>query len=97
MLICKLILFLLYVDDCMILSGAEAVVNNKVILFSKLFKVTDKTPYGIIKGYFGCKVEQNKHRICLTQPVKFNGLLKNLELTMLRRNDRIHQPNQVVS
>lgn len=49
----KLILFLLYVDYCLITSGTEAAVNHEADKFAKLFKVTDKTPDGIIKEYVG--------------------------------------------
>ena len=76
----KLILFLLYVDNCLITSGIEEAVNHEAEEFAKLIETTNETPDGIIKEYVGCKVERNRHRICLTQPVKIQRFIDEFRI-----------------
>ena len=61
----KLIVFLLWVDDCLI-CGPQQFVQKEANEFSRLFDVTDETPDGNMTEYIGNKIERNDERIRLT-------------------------------
>ena len=65
----KLMMFLLWVDDCFI-TGPEKNVNEEAEAFGRLFTITDETPDNVLHEYVGCKIDRTKEYIKLTQPVK---------------------------
>ena len=65
----KLLLFLLWIDDCLII-GQEEHVTKEVKRFCTLYETTDKIPDGNLTEYVGCRVERTKSFIRLTQPTK---------------------------
>tara|TARA_B100000780_G_scaffold239015_1_gene180618 strand:- start:385 stop:4227 length:3843 start_codon:yes stop_codon:yes gene_type:complete len=67
----KLMMFLLWVDDCFI-TGPEKNVNEEAEAFGRLFTITDETPDNVLHEYVGCKIDRTKEYIKLTQPVKID-------------------------
>ena len=67
----KLVVFLLWVDDCLV-AGPEQLVTENTTEFRKLYDTTDE---GEMTEYVGCKVERTFEQIRLTQPVKIKRLM----------------------
>ena len=70
----KLIVFLLWVDDCLI-CGPQQFVKKKANEFSRLFDVTNEKPDGNLTEYVGNKIKQNDKRIRLIQPTKIQHFI----------------------
>jgi hypothetical protein len=71
----RIIIFLLWVDDCLI-AGQAHDVERETSDWRKLFDTTDE---GEMKEYVGCKVERTKDYIRLTQPVKVQRLIDEFD------------------
>ena len=67
----KLVVFLLWVDDCLV-AGPEEVVIKETTKFRELYDTTDE---GIMDEYVGCSIERTDTYLKLTQPVKIQRLI----------------------
>ena len=72
----RLILFLLWIDDCLIVGPRDLVISET----KKFQEIYDTTDEGWLHGkdgsYVGCKITfgQKKENLKLTQPVKIQRL-----------------------
>jgi hypothetical protein len=73
----KLVIFLLWVDDCLI-TGQKEDVERETNDWRTLFDTTDE---GEMTEYVGCKIERTKEYIRLTQPVKVQRLTDEFNYT----------------
>ena len=80
----KLIIWLLWVDDCLIAGPKEQVLKAKENM-KQLFDCDD---VGEMTEYVGCKVERDKQSIRLTQPVMLQCFEDEFELEEHKRAPR---------
>jgi hypothetical protein len=82
----KLVCWLLWVDDCLILGDKDLVEKSKDAM-KELFECDD---LGEMHEYVGCKIERNldERWVKLTQPVMLQSFQDEFELDEHRRNPR---------
>ena len=68
----KVVIFILWVDDCCLCGEKHAVLQQAVKDFTILWDCKD---LGELKEYVGCKVERTERFIRFTQPVKIQRFI----------------------